>query len=348
MKAVLSIPVATAQCHRFLRERLRAVEVRPASSTAGAARIVAEGDGASAPEPGVAAIAPRVAAERYGLEVLAADIADHPGNQTRFVVVAREGVPARTGHDRTGLLVFQRADVPGSLVSILQEFAARRINLSNLLSRPTKDGGLGDYCFVIYADAHIADELLADAVRALHLKHGRVKFLGSYPIAGEAPGDRETHVDARWQAARDWVAGLQAMVEALGLVDHRPQHAAEVAVVARGTPGAGRRRASPSGVRAAGSSGSSRRKRTTAADTSIASGQRRRGLRRLAEAGEQPAAAGGDRVEVPHPTGHRRRVESGERAADRHHAVEVGQSHRARRCCPAAASTPGAVRPSGR
>ena len=158
-------------------------------------------------------IAPRVAAERYGLEVLAADIADHPGNQTRFVVVAREGVPARTGHDRTGLLVFQRADVPGSLVSILQEFAARRINLSNLLSRPTKDGGLGDYCFVIYADAHIADELLADTVRALHLKHGRVKFLGSYPIAGEAPGDHETHVDARWQAARDWVAGLQAMVE---------------------------------------------------------------------------------------------------------------------------------------
>ena len=213
VKAVLSIPVATAQCHRFLRERLRAVEVRPASSTAGAARIVAEGDGTSAPEPGVAAIAPRVAAERYGLEVLAADIADHPGNQTRFVVVVREGVPARTGHDRTGLLVFQRADVPGSLVSILQEFAARRINLSNLLSRPTKNGGLGDYCFVIYADAHIADELLADTVRALHLKHGRVKFLGSYPIAGEPPGDHEAHVDARWQAARDWVAGLQAMVE---------------------------------------------------------------------------------------------------------------------------------------
>ena len=63
--------------------------------TAEAARIVAEGDGTSGPEPGVAAVAPRVAAERYGLEVLAADIADHPGNQTRFVVVAREGVPAR-------------------------------------------------------------------------------------------------------------------------------------------------------------------------------------------------------------------------------------------------------------
>ncbi len=68
------------------------------------------------------------------------------------MLVAKEGIPAPTGHDRTALVIYQRADEPGSLISILQEFAARRINLSNLLSRPTKDGGLGDYCFVVYAD----------------------------------------------------------------------------------------------------------------------------------------------------------------------------------------------------
>ena len=214
VKAVLSIPVATAQCHRFLRERLRSADVRPATSTAAGARIVAEGESGAGPEAGLAAIAPRVAAERYGLAVIVDDIADHAGNQTRFVVVARDVVPRRTGHDRTAMVVYQRADAPGSLLSVLQEFAARRINLSNLISRPTKDGGLGDYCFVIYADAHVSDELLADALRALHSKQGGVKFLGSYPIAGAAEHhDGEPH-DARWQAAEEWVASLQARASA--------------------------------------------------------------------------------------------------------------------------------------
>lgn len=179
VKVVLSIPVATAECHAYLREHVGSAEVRATNSTADGARLVAE-MGA-----GVAAVAPRAAARVYGLDVIAADIADHPGNQTRFVLVARTGIPAPTGHDRTGLVVYQRADEPGSLISILQEFAARRINLSNLQSRPTKGGGLGDYCFIIYADGHVADELLADAMRSLRSKQGRVKFLGSYPAAGE-------------------------------------------------------------------------------------------------------------------------------------------------------------------
>src|SRR5829696_5995389 len=203
-KVVLSIPVATAQCHRFLRERLPDADVRAANSTAEAARLVAE----EAVE-GTVAIAPRVAAERYGLEVIAAGVEDHPGNQTRFVVVAREGIPSRTGHDRTAMVVFQRADEQGSLISILQEFAARRINLSNLLSRPTKDGGLGDYCFIVYADGHIEDELVADAVRSLRAKQGKVKFLGSYPAAGEHAHTAREHADARWREADDWVTSLR-------------------------------------------------------------------------------------------------------------------------------------------
>jgi len=205
---VLSIPVATAQCHSFLRSRLGHVQLLPATSTADAARMVA-----ATGRSDRAAIAPRVAAERYGLEVLASDIADHPGNQTRFVLVGREGIPASTGHDRTALVVFQRADEPGSLISILQEFAARRINLSHLSSRPTKRGGLGDYCFVIYADGHLDDELMADVLRDLRAKQGTVKFLGSYPAASKHAHSAREHADARWREADDWVAMLRNRID---------------------------------------------------------------------------------------------------------------------------------------
>ena len=201
---ILSIPVATAQCHRFLREHLPEASMRSATSTARAAQAVSEEAGAN-----LGAVTPRVAADLYGLEVLAENIEDHDGNQTRFVVVTQRGLPEPTGHDRTALVVYQRADEPGSLISILQEFAARRINLSNLVSRPTKDGGLGDYCFILFADGHVADDLLADAMRALHAKQGAVKFFGSWPRADDQAHDARAHADERWRAADDWIVELR-------------------------------------------------------------------------------------------------------------------------------------------
>lgn len=206
---ILSIPVATAQCHRYLREHLPNAEVRAALSTAAAAQAVSETDSTT-----LAAITPRIAAERYGLEILAENIEDHAGNQTRFVVVQRAGIPPASGHDRTALVVYQRADEPGSLISILQEFAARRLNLSNLISRPTKEGGLGDYCFILFVEGHVADDLLADAMRALHAKQGAVKFFGSWPRADEGAHDARSHADERWRAADDWLAAVRAQIGA--------------------------------------------------------------------------------------------------------------------------------------
>ena len=206
---VHSIPVATAQCSGWLRTNLPHADVQVANSTADAARTVGR---IGAEETGTAALAPANAAALYGLEVIARDIADHAGNQTRFVLIARDGIPASTGHDKTGIVVFQRADEPGSLISILQEFAARRINLSLLSSRPTKAGGLGDYCFIIYADGHVGDELMADVLRDLHTKQGGVKFLGSYPAAGEQAHSAREHADSRWKDADDWVSHLRTKI----------------------------------------------------------------------------------------------------------------------------------------
>jgi len=204
---VHSMPVATAQCHAFLRKELPKAEIRAVTSTAEAARRIAEDK-----LTGVAAIAPESAAQMYGLDIIARDIADHDNNQTRFVLVGKDSIPAPTGHDRTAIVVFQRADEPGSLISILQEFAARRINIGNLQSRPTKNSGLGDYCFIIYADGHVADELMADALRELHAKQGGVKFFGSYPAAGQAAHNAREHADVRWRDADDWVSHLRARI----------------------------------------------------------------------------------------------------------------------------------------
>ncbi len=209
VKEVSSYPHALAQCQKFLARTLPGVEQRAANSTADAARVLGESE---APEAKLgAAIAPRLAAERYGLEILAEDVEDHPENQTRFVAVARAKVPAPTGHDKTSIVCFQRADHPGSLHGILGQFAARNINLTKLESRPTKQG-LGDYCFVIDLSGHVADAVIADTLRDLHASLAGVKFLGSYPAAGEHGPEQRRQADAAWQAADAWLETIRSSI----------------------------------------------------------------------------------------------------------------------------------------
>jgi len=206
LDTVVSFPHATAQCRGFITEKLPdGVVSEPANSTADAARLLAESSNHH-----TGAIGPARAAEVYGLEVLASDIEDHPDNSTRFVAVAARGIPAATGHDKTSIVVFQRADAPGSLLAILQEFAARAINLVKLESRPTKRG-LGDYCFLIDLEGHLDDELVADCLRDLQSKHD-VKFLGSYPAAGERGPAARRDADVAWQRADAWLAELRRQV----------------------------------------------------------------------------------------------------------------------------------------
>jgi prephenate dehydratase len=207
VKRVVSFPHALAQCRGWLGKKLPGVEQRASHSTSDAARDVAKSKRAD-----TAAICNSLAAELYGLQVIATDVEDHPENQTRFVVVGR-GVPAPTGHDKTSIVCFQRDDRPGSLLAILQEFAARAINLTKLESRPTKRG-LGDYCFFIDCEGHISDEVIADALRNLAAKQSEIKFLGSYPVGGpmEAGVERRRAAGRAWKHAATWVESLRAQI----------------------------------------------------------------------------------------------------------------------------------------
>ena len=177
---VLSHPHATPQCSAFLRERLPGAEIAAATSTAEAMRIVSESDEVWA------AIGNLRAADIYGLDVLAGDIEDARDNATKFVLIGRTGIDAiGPGSFRTAIVCVPPRDRPGLLIAILQEFAMRAVNLTNLQSRPVKTG-LGRYLFHIEMEGSRARDLSVDAaIRAIEEQGvARVVFLGSYPAAG--------------------------------------------------------------------------------------------------------------------------------------------------------------------
>lgn len=203
---VRSQPHALAQCRRWLAQHLPYARQEAATSTAEAARQVADGDGT------IAALGPAVAAQRFGIDVLASDIHDHDGNTTRFVALGQSMVAA-TGADKTSLVVFFGEDRPGLLLRILDEFALRGINLTKIESRPTKQA-LGEYCIFIDCAGHVTDARVAEALRSVHRHAAEVRILGSYPRAdafADAPGPADS--DAAYAEALDWYGRVTSNIE---------------------------------------------------------------------------------------------------------------------------------------
>lgn len=206
IKRILTFPVAAAQCREFLEAKLPGVEIVAANSTADAVRQVSK-----TTSKHTAALGSAVSILHYDVHILADDVSDSVSNKTRFLKVAKSGIPASTGHDKTTIVVFQSADKPGNLHNILGQFSARNINLTKLESRPTKQQ-LGDYCFVIEFDGHVEDEVVADCLRDLHAQAKSVKFLGSYPSAGEHGPRRRRDAQAAWRAADAWITDIRSQV----------------------------------------------------------------------------------------------------------------------------------------
>lgn len=172
---ITSHPQALAQCRRYLNEHFPSKHRVTSSSTASAARNVTE-------HKNVAAIASKFASELFDCKLAETAIEDHFGNQTQFVLIARQGhAPALTGESyKTSLALFLGADRPGSLLMILSEFAYADINLTRIQSRPTKQG-LGSYMFFVDIDGSQDDPRVKTALDCLRLKLQEVKVLGTYP-----------------------------------------------------------------------------------------------------------------------------------------------------------------------
>ena len=198
-------PHAHAQVMGWLRDNLPGAVVLPALSTAGAAVALLE-----VPRPFDAAIAQAIAAEIYGLKILADDIGDTKDATTRFVLVARPGaLPDPTGADKTTLSLFMHDDRPGALLAILTEFAVRGVNLTRIESRPTRRA-LGDYFFSVDIEGHVADARVAEALMGLHRICLDVRYLGSYPRHdGKAPVLRQGVTDADFAEATQWLGQLK-------------------------------------------------------------------------------------------------------------------------------------------
>ncbi|MDT0169135.1 prephenate dehydratase [Pseudarthrobacter sp. BRE9] len=198
---------AWAQCRLWMDKNIPDAEYVPGSSTAAAALGLLE-EGC----PYDAAIcAPLVASEHAGLSVLAEDVGDNPGAVTRFILVSRPGVlPARTGADKTTVVVPLPEDRPGALMEILDQFASRGVNLSRIESRPTGQY-LGHYFFSIDAEGHAGEARVADALAGLHRISPGTRFLGSYPRADKQETEVPAYTsDAAFSAAQSWVDSILA------------------------------------------------------------------------------------------------------------------------------------------
>jgi len=201
VKRVAAHPQAEAQCRRWIADNLHDVEVVSSASNAEAAASVVAVD-----SPLDGAITSALAADRYGLSIVEADIHDHEGAVTRFVLAGPPRVPLPpTGADKTSLVAFIGDDHPGALLEVLTEFAVRGINLTWIESRPT-GGGLGRYCFSIDCEGHVADARVGEALMGLKRVCTDVRFLGSYPRAdGAEPTMRRGTADADFEAAAAWL-----------------------------------------------------------------------------------------------------------------------------------------------
>ena len=173
IKRIYSHPQALAQCQAYLRHL--GCEIIPAYDTAGSVKMIKEKkilDGA--------AIASARAANIYDMKILAREIEDNPRNTTRFFVLNRQDAPP-SGDDKTSI-VFLLKHKPGTLYQALGAFARRKINLTKIESRPTRQKPW-EYNFYLDFEGHRSDNAVQQTLAQVEDISLFLKVLGSYPKA---------------------------------------------------------------------------------------------------------------------------------------------------------------------
>ncbi|MDX2114650.1 MAG: prephenate dehydratase [Planctomycetota bacterium] len=179
IRRIYSKPEVFSQCRNWLAVQFPKAEQVAAPSTSRAVQIVVE-EFERDPACGAAAIASELAGKIYGLDTLFAKIEDDPNNVTRFAVLSKQSARP-SGDDKTSIM-FETADKPGALVSVLRVFESAGINLTHIDKRPS--GRVNwSYTFFIDAQGHQDDPPLTAAINEARSHCGRLTVLGSYPRA---------------------------------------------------------------------------------------------------------------------------------------------------------------------
>ncbi len=182
IRYVHSHPQALAQCRTYLQNK--GLKPMPTYDTAGAAKMIKENKMADS-----AAIASKRAAELYDMEILDEGIEDRKNNYTRFFVLSpkkKKGGKSDPhdigGHNHKTSIIFSVRHIPGALFGILGEFAIRKINLTKIESRPTKETPW-EYNFYVDFEGHLQNKAVHEALLSIKPKTSYIKILGSYKKA---------------------------------------------------------------------------------------------------------------------------------------------------------------------
>jgi prephenate dehydratase len=178
VKVVASMPIALAQCRKTIK-RLK-VKTEGVGDTAGAARALAEH-----PDPTRAAISPALAAQIYGLDILARDIEDEHHNTTRFLIMTAEKDPAPPPFTAPCItsFTFKVRNLPAALYKAMGGFATNGVNISKLESY-MEGGAWSATFFYAEADGRPEDRGLALAFEELRFFSDKFEILGVYPADG--------------------------------------------------------------------------------------------------------------------------------------------------------------------